>query len=745
MRSAEHSHSEEEFSNTHSSNGNASPIDVIVQSINRRFDLYQRRRTAITPLSSPGDATAIPLTPRPIMGDGSLRANPTSSRPSCPTQSSPFEPIVVPHPHPTPYWEERELYIAAEDLCCYLNGGINYRVLCHQYRCALDVLLTLVKEDLKLFKTNGVDILPSGSMLSLLGKLQTLIKESKALLSDAGVNLPVGLSSVLDQLSRVGGVERDEKSASQHPHSSSGRGSQMQSPPSVSVGAPKAFYITSSNAQWSPKAATPDEGGEGLGSSLGKPPAHPLIMRRGPPAEYTTIDEIATHRMAPLKPVQGSIDNIANVSNGTAPMDDTHDSGLPHLTASYSESYSFLTNTQPTPEAVTGPRSDTAEKSSGFSYTIPASSSPSRADSMVSLALPLDTEYPPQRNRLRQLQELYGKEYYLDGMSLLLDVLGIVYTNEYDQKDRGSAEDVFKTFKTDAQSRMAPVLETSTMLKQYTTDLTPLRSTYLADCLAFRVRPNSTLIDHLKRMEDRTPETLMLSGLQLGDAAVASLMENVIPRLYRLRYLDLSGNDLHDGVLSNLLQAVRYHPALERINLSQNYITDHGVVYLLRMAQTVPKLKEIWVQGCLMRPSSRHMIQTELSHPGTYPVAAFYAADLHRSHTNSLGSTDKFMHQQPALQAIRGTVSAGSRPSSTDFSHGTFKPSPHSSSAGVSGERCMSTPIPALQQLHKAPSSSPTTTNRPSSGRNHLLPISKSRVASSKTPHPPNKPRGDMK
>lgn len=227
----------------------------------------------------------------------------------------------------------------------------------------------------------------------------------------------------------------------------------------------------------------------------------------------------------------------------------------------------------------------------------------------------------PGRARLRRLEELYGELYAMDGMALLTDALGVVFTREYDQGPLQQYKHGFTAFQRDVNGKVTPALQSYEALQLRITDLAPLRSSYLASCLVYRVRPNNTVLDHLKRIDhDRSAEAMLLGGLHLGDRGVAAVVEGVVPRLYRLRRLDLSENDITDAALDALLRATRYHPALEHLSLSRNPITDAALPHLLRIVQTLPRLSVLSLQSCAMKPTTRTMVETELAEPGTYAV-----------------------------------------------------------------------------------------------------------------------------
>ncbi|RNF04503.1 hypothetical protein TraAM80_05095 [Trypanosoma rangeli] len=88
-------------------------------------------------------------------------------------------------PHRSSYSHERELCIAASELFQYLNGGINYRVMCMQYQTMIELLLKMLREDIQLVRQT--DILPGGTLDRAHTVLSELIQESKELIIKNGV------------------------------------------------------------------------------------------------------------------------------------------------------------------------------------------------------------------------------------------------------------------------------------------------------------------------------------------------------------------------------------------------------------------------------------------------------------------------------------------------------------------------------------------------------------------------------
>jgi hypothetical protein len=752
---------------THSSvtHNAATALDTIIHSINKRYEVYQKRRTAMTPFSTP-PAEALPggpPTPRPILGDSSMAnassvggsgGSATASRHSTsqPVPDPLATSIVVANAHPAPYWEERELYIVAEDLCCHLNGGINYRLMCEQYQRAFEVLLTLVKEDVALCASGAVELVPGGTT-RVMGKLQALLKESRRMLEAAGVDVPPRLSSILEELptspeehpfvesppaprhatpSLPGGASN---SMSLNP-GVGGPGGAHARPPSAPTPTRRQNSANGANdphmSHDVPPRVPSASGGAGGGPSRGRPlpsrsrsgistpdtahlPVHFSFSgngvggpggggggsagtgaRRNTPSSAVIVDPPADVQqgLLPTDTVNGmgdaagaherhgSILRNSAAGNGVSLPSSTTPSPLSNAVASKTKPDPTMATTTRLPAYLARPPSGEPpqpvaaggtghglrpvsgkekEKAKGVflkeaAAAVNEKAAPRVEDSAVvgKCVSPTPRSPPRQlcgdlsgddhpssstpaernddggaaepvhdlRGRLRLLEELYGEHYAMDGMTLLTDALGVVFTREYDQGAEPQYQNGFTALQRDVNNKVMPALKSYDAFQLRINELTPLRSAYLASCLARHVRPHDTVLEQLKRIDhDRTPEALLLGGLHLGDLGTAAVLESVVPRLYRLRTLDLSGNNVHNPVLDMLFRSLRYHPALETVNLSRNPITDDGLTFLLRLAQTVPRLSSILLQSSSMTPQAKQKVEVELTTPGTYAVS----------------------------------------------------------------------------------------------------------------------------
>ncbi|CCD13249.1 unnamed protein product, partial [Trypanosoma congolense IL3000] len=80
---------------------------------------------------------------------------------------------------------ERDLFIAANNLCTYLNGGIDYRHLCLKYQRMFEMLIDLIKEDVNMLRS--VDPFSAGSIEEVIKTLRGIYLETRSLLEQHGI------------------------------------------------------------------------------------------------------------------------------------------------------------------------------------------------------------------------------------------------------------------------------------------------------------------------------------------------------------------------------------------------------------------------------------------------------------------------------------------------------------------------------------------------------------------------------
>ncbi|KAG5484051.1 hypothetical protein LSCM1_05905 [Leishmania martiniquensis] len=800
-------------------------LETIMQSLNRRYEVYQRRRTAMTPFDSPGEPSMfVPPTPHSILGDSTMVSGisvngggsvsggggAAAPHPLMKSHESARESTVASRARPAPYWEERELYIVAEDLCCCLNGGVNYRGLCEQYQRALEVVLTLVREDVQLCMSGDLELVPASMVTSFLAKIKGLLKESKRMLDEAGVNVLPRLAAMMERIpsnsSSVSVSSGGASHASLHTgHNSPAAASANRggaTPPSGSMahtvgrtphsstafnGRPTGaavgcatshsghlpsqhtqLYSSVSSCRQPMSAGmhgdssrdggadggnaaavgrrpppappsrahigSPDHGhlllghsGSSSGNGLPRQPQPPVVSsssshlhstascramprlsavvdhafdgRAGAGGEDASAAEARSSHEGGGSILRSGSSYLNSVSSGTAPTPATSGKPSPIAPAGRLPQRKALLppatapvkcrataeSTSPapvTPLSAGGASGEQRNTHGVVSDGVVSSGSIAQAKADLAAAKTLGDNAKdvvaasaPVRDRLRHLEVIYGEHYSMDGMAMLTDALGVVFTREYDQGHSKPLQEAFAAFQRDVNSKAMPALQSHESLQLRMTGREPLRSSYLASCLAHRVRPNNTILEHLKHIdEDRSLETMRLGGLRLGERGVAAFVESVVPRLYRLRQLDLSDNDINDGALETLLRSLRCHPSLEHLNLSRNPLTDGALPWLSRIIQTLPRLSELLLQSCAMEPATRGMVEAEVMALGTCAMSA-------TAKRNSLQSLSRV----GALTILPTRIAAASAPRPA-FSYGRPRP------ASPMGERRSGSP-----------------------------------------------------
>ncbi|CAD2219597.1 Leucine Rich repeat, putative [Angomonas deanei] len=550
------------------------------------------------------------------LGDGNLM---TSSILEKSDAARPADPIAAHGERGPLYWEERELYVAAEDLCTHINGGVNYRLLCNRYQQLTDVVLTLLKEDMALIKT--VEIYPQGTCDSALQRLQKLLQESVTMLEKSGIEVPEKLHELTSIVHPESPLGADVSSTASGPAPEPHRASRRATMPGGSVSLDMQPVVLSDvnersgiavpppceevNPDGSPICgllqrgsitSTPTLSAANITAAQGKSPdlVSPLKTEKVPQPTKNPIIDFKTYGTQ-----LSGLSSRADSPNAAASATPRPPSGRPPVRT-------FTRDEQSPPPTETSrepPQQDEADEEEE-GYYLPA-------DNAVHLM---------GKERIKKLEELYGEGYHLDGMQLLLDVLGVVYKREYDQGELSTPESAFTNLRKDFTTRVAPVFEhNSRTFVLSTTDTTPLRSTYLMECLASRVKPNNFLLEVLQKYPEREIDLLAMNMEPIKDSGLPPLM-SILPALYRLKVLDLRLCQLTDEGVSYIAEGVRYHPSLEKIVLSNNDITDESVPHLLTIIHTVPKLSQLALYGCPLSQEAKALLGNEVESPNVHVV-----------------------------------------------------------------------------------------------------------------------------
>ncbi|CCW66798.1 unnamed protein product [Phytomonas sp. Hart1] len=215
---------------------------------------------------------------------------------------------------------------------------------------------------------------------------------------------------------------------------------------------------------------------------------------------------------------------------------------------------------------------------------------------------------------------LYRAYYRQSGAQLLQDALALVFGHDYDGADpanRLALHNNFARFKASVGAALARGMRSYDDFARLSARPAPLRSAYLAGCLAQHVKPKPRVLDALQDRADRAITTLALSRIHLQDRGLGALL-GILPRLSHLRELEMSGNLLGDPAVQMLVPALRFHPTLEAIDLSHNPFTDASLEDLLGLVRTIPNLRRLHLDVCQLSREGRQMVEAELTRPRSH-------------------------------------------------------------------------------------------------------------------------------
>lgn len=662
------------------------PLETIVATLNERLARYQKRLavSSAAPNSSLTFAVSSPvnLVAATTAGSGDDQRH-TQALMGASVFSAPDDevvhlmdkgsPIAI-QAHGPLYWEERSLFVSAEELCCHLNGGVNYRIICQQYQVVLDALLTMLQADVALCR--NVEVLPAGTTASIMDRVCNLVKESKQLLQECGVMPPPALPSHITPAHTADPFA--ETNIRTKPPASL-RSEDLEVQPVDSVMSPRINHPLPS-----PIFVLADEDGNGstsvhrLATSSAHtvyPAEHNIQPHRPYPATVRGASESAAHssptcggilHRSLTSSIVKSSDKIGLINcvglRGDGPT--AEDFPLPP-SSQHPACKERVLGQAPEPNLdvqippLSAPRSGPTmlyHPVNGVDVAKnPATLPPYMFESRPHTRLPVASvagstnQVVTRDERWQRLQALYSEDYHRRGDEMIKDVLSLVFQHEYDQGAHCSPDASFRSFKNDMVGRVLPVLDTYTSLQLATSDSTPLRGVYLMRCLFQRAKPLPAVLERLKDLEVRNVETLSLSNFKMGESGMWAIL-GLAHRLYRLRYLDLSKNQLHDDCIPCALVVLQHHPALETVNLSKNNITDASLGILVEMVQTTPHLRAIMLQGCPFSDASLAVLDEEIRRC--------------RSTQKSVTSDMPLVAEVPEGTATRRPVSAGVVPPS---------------------------------------------------------------------------------
>ncbi|KAF5222634.1 hypothetical protein ECC02_004211 [Trypanosoma cruzi] len=446
------------------------------------------------------------------------------------------------------YWNERELHVAASELCQCLNGGVNYRAMCIQYQTIFELLLTMLREDIRLVR--GMEFLPSGTLERSYKVLSDLVNESRQLLTQYGL-IPGSSIRVMEEVENKSSSEVGE----------------MPNPDyalPVALACSDSYNNSTNNNNFIHQIRSSEKSGYGRGHGT----KHETRVTISDPLE----DSLRETAYTPL--------HLCS-SPGKAVADDSYDVDTPML---------------PVEEENAAPESQGVQGAKFGGYYGGARTN-------------LD---PVNQSRYQLMEEIYKELYLNEGMEMLVAMARMVFLKEYHNVVARSRDEAFLTFRKHLDEHLLPCIQSYEALVFPPAMQSSLRSEYVVNCLQQRIRPNERLLDVLSRVgPERDLSSMALASMKLNDVDMKPFVL-VLPRLCFLRFLDISHNDIHDDGVRELCSVLERHPSLEVLDLSDNPFTDIGGTALLQLAATTTQLKAVGQQGVAFSAHIREAICRQL-------------------------------------------------------------------------------------------------------------------------------------
>ncbi|KEG14644.1 calpain-like cysteine peptidase [Trypanosoma grayi] len=140
-----------------------------------------------------------------------------------------------------------------------------------------------------------------------------------------------------------------------------------------------------------------------------------------------------------------------------------------------------------------------------------------------------------------------------------------------------------------------------------------LREIYERKCTELQCRKNSAICHVLSNVPDEFNSLTLidLSKNFLGPKGILPLLE-IIRCCRNIRTLDLREQQLDNDAIDALCLALRQHPSVVRINLTDNPLTMSAGTSLLQLAKTNPVIEYIILDKSGIRPSLLAVIQAHL-------------------------------------------------------------------------------------------------------------------------------------
>lgn len=493
------------------------------------------------------------------------------------------------------YWEERKLYMTAEELCLCLNGGVHYRALCAQYLHVMSALARMMSSALA--TAQEYEIFPLGTMTGIRSHLVHLAQEAMSLLAQHHIGAPPGLQKMAESPSTAAPTNEPSRPATAAPTTN-----EYTTPPVMTQTAAVASPSTSL-VPTAPTTRRTSVRSTRRGSSLPHPFPTPVVTTHDAGASRTetsnssSINHDRHTRLRADSPCTLCSDTREgdNVAAATAAL--LND--CPPCQRSGSGIQTAVTAEDAAHDALNSNSTMNVAQEGGVGAAMSAAHTEhvdrlSIMEEEEEPAPPTHSSHDVQTNNRIALRDLYAGAYQGHARAMLSDLLRLIFIHDYDAPSASGenvrrAGSVAADFAADVQHCVTDlVADGGTTNNALMYGDTAADAVYASACRTWQVQPRPDVCSVLRRFHhhhhhhhhmstDEPPHTLNLSGWRLGSRHTAAVLA-VVPHLSRLRHMDLGDNNLDEAVSAALCQALRYHPALQRVNASHNSALGGGGV-----------------------------------------------------------------------------------------------------------------------------------------------------------------------
>ncbi|EAN79359.1 hypothetical protein, conserved [Trypanosoma brucei brucei TREU927] len=446
---------------------------------------------------------------------------------------------------------ERNLFFAANDLCMFLNGGVDYRSICLKYQETLEVLLGLIRDDIGML--HSVSIFTPDMVSDAVKTLRNLYTEAKILLEQHGL---------------VSGAHSPERRASTSP----GR-----SPDHT------ATQVDRIGSQVMGQNNNGLDSGNGSAQSRSGAEAHAHAM-------YANG---GGHSPRPAALVEGILSTSSNKHRIPSRHTDTE---------RYSPLHFCSSKLKPQTTKVTPTEGPAAPDEVDITQGIHGSSTKEPKISNEEAFGPHPREC---RNNARRLavQEVYEKIFHNDGTDMLRDVMCLIAEKEY-----GFTAPELKKYDVCSQlaSRLLHCYATASQQRDQVpnsvTSGPTLPFDYIENCFHCNVEPNDQVLNTLSciAVGKRTLK-IVLANMHITDDDLRPLVP-LLSKFDQMITLDISNNRFGDNGAQLLCKSMLAHPALKELNISGNFVTDASADALLQLAASATQLMVVRKQGTNLSP-----------------------------------------------------------------------------------------------------------------------------------------------